>query len=274
MSTVDRKSFNATFSGGIDTKNASLQQKLAEAGVSAADVARADLNGDGVISGAAELNAAFRLADSFDKNGSSESFNKAGKSGQVYDAFVAGALPPKGKFADAIVKAAADRAARFGEGYAKENVPVSPNPRLEGNKKPDATKLGWLKGFWKCNQFVGDTLTQAGVKTPTYTMASGGLHYMEAEKWPKQTQLFDRITDPAKLQIGDLVVRDYPGSGDATAHIEIVTGLNPMKTTGAHEDGAYESQSDWLAGGTYNPAEKAFEVDGNMVYLLRPKVAK
>lgn len=271
MSTIDRRSFGSTFSGGIDTRSPKLQEKLQGTGVSAEDVKKADLNGDGVISGEGELNAAFKLADGFDRNGSSQSFNKSGKAGQVYDAFVAAALPPKPKFAEVIVAAAKDRAARFGEGYAKENTPVSPNPKLEGNRQPNVTRLGWLKGHWKCNQFVGDALTQAGVKTPRYTMRSGGLHYMEAEKWPQQTQLFDRITDPSQVKVGDIVVRDYPGSGDATAHIEIVTGINPMRTTGAHADGAYEKENDWLAGGTYDPAQRAFNVDGNTVYVLRPK---
>ncbi|PZR12682.1 MAG: hypothetical protein DI536_13960 [Archangium gephyra] len=133
---------------------------------------------------------------------------------------------------------------------------------------------GWLKNNWKCNQFVGDSLTQAGVKAPTWAMADGTVHYASAEKWPSFTNLFDRITDPTQMKPGDIVVRDYPGSGDATAHIETVTSVEPFKSIGAHRDAAYEQAGEnWTAGGTYNPARRNFEVGGNEVYILRPKVA-
>ena len=122
----------------------------------------------------------------------------------------------------------------------------------------------------KCNQFVGDSLTQAGLQAPTVRMADGSKHYSRAETWPAREDLFDRITDPAAVRVGDVVVRDYPTNGEGGAHVEVVTGLNPFRTTGAHADGAYEVQSDWLAGAQFNAANRSFSSGGNDVYVLRP----
>ena len=278
MPKVDRNSFNASLAGGVNLRDGNLADTLERAGVSLEKVRSADLDGDGVIRSPAELARAFQLVDGFDSNGSGDSFERAGQAGAVYDAFVGAALPAapaSGRFAEQIVSAALDRAARHGPSYGKPNYPVSPHPLLTSNREPGVTRLTWLKDHWKCNQFVGDALTQAGVQTPLYKMQDGSYHYAPAEKWPSFTHLFDRVTDPAKMQVGDIVVRDYPGSGDATAHIEIVTSLQPFKTTGAHADAAYEQQGqNWTSGGTYNPATRAFDVGGNTVYVLRPKVAR
>jgi len=275
MPNIDKNQFNRALAGGVNLRDTKLAEKLATAGVPLSDVAKADLDKDGVLNSPAELAAAFKLVDGFDRNGSSQSFAQSGKSGAVYDAFVGAVLPPRGKFADKVVSAGLDRAARHGPMYAYDQAPVSPNPQLTSNRKPGTTVLGWLKDNWKCNQFVGDSLTQAGVKAPMFKMADGSYHYAPAEKWPGFTNLFDRITDPAKLQVGDVVVRDYPSTGDATAHVEIVTSVNPFKSVGAHSDGAYEKEgASWVEGGTYNPSRRGFDVGGNTVYVLRPKVAR
>jgi len=274
MPNIDKNQFNRALAGGVNLRDGKLVEKLSTAGVSLEEVQKADLNKDGVINSPAELAQAFRLVDSFDRNGSGNSFAQAGKAGAVYDAFVGAVLPARGKFADRIVSAGMDRAARHGPSYAKDQAPVSPHPLLTGNRKPGTTVLTWLKDHWKCNQFVGDALTQAGVKAPTFKMADGSLHYAPAEKWPVFHNLFERLTDPAKMQVGDVLVRDYPSSGDATAHVEIVTSVSPFKSVGAHIDGAYEVEgASWLEGGTYNPSKRAFDVGGNTVYILRPKVA-
>jgi hypothetical protein len=278
MSKVDRNTFNASLAGGVNLRDGNLADGLQRAGVPLDAVRSADLDGDGVLKSPAELARAFQLVDGFDANGSGDSFERAGKAGAVFDAFVGAVLPAgpaKGRFADKIVSAALDRAARHGPSYGKPNVPVSPNPLLTGNRQPGVTKLGWLQDHWKCNQFVGDALTQAGVQAPLYKMPDGSYHYAPAEKWPSFTNLFDRVTDPSKMQVGDLVVRDYPGSGDATAHIEIVTSVSPFRSTGAHMDAAYEREGEnWTSGGTLNPATRAFDVGGDTVYVLRPKVAR
>ena len=278
MPKIDRNQFNQSLASGVNLRDSKLTERLQGAGVSLDQVQGADLNGDGVLKGTAELAKAFQVVDGFDANGAADSFEKAGKSGAVYDAFVGSVMPgepSKGRFADKIVAAGLDRAARHGPSYGKPNVPVSPNPLLTSNRNPGSTPLTWLQDHWKCNQFVGDSLTQAGVQTPLYKMQDGSYHYAPAEKWPTFTNLFDRVTDASKMQVGDLVVKDFPGSGDATAHIEIVTSVNPFKSVGAHMDAAYEQAgTNWTEGGTYNPAARAFDVGGNTVYVLRPKVAR
>jgi hypothetical protein len=275
MPNVDKNQFNRALAGGVNLRDGKLAEKLASAGVPLADVQKADLDKDGVLNSPAELARAFQLVDGFDSNGSGASFAQAGKAGAVYDAFVGAVLPPRGKFADKIVSAGLDRAARHGPLYGFQQAPVSPNPQLTGNRAPGTTVLGWLKDNWKCNQFVGDALTQAGVKAPLFKMADGSFHYAPAEKWPGFTNLFDRITDASKMQVGDVLIKDYPSTGDATAHVEIVTSVNPFKSVGAHWDGAYQKEgASWLDGGTYNASKRAFDVGGDTVYILRPKVAR
>lgn len=279
MPAIDRNTFARALKNGVNLNDPGVKQKLEAAGVNVAELqAKGDIDHDGWIKGSAELAKAFAHTDGFDRNGSSQSFNNAGKAGQVFQALVTasgGVIPSgEGKFAPKILDAAADRVARQGVDYGHANVPTSPLKGLSGNRTPGVTHPSWLKDNWKCNQFVGDALTQAGVKAPTWQMADGSVHYASAEKWPSFTNLFERITDPSQMKPGDIVVRDYPGSGDATAHVEIVTSVEPFKSIGAHHDAAYEKEGpSWVEGGTYNPAKRNFDVGGNEVYILRPKAA-
>lgn len=107
---------------------------------------------------------------------------------------------------------------------------------------------------------------------PTFTMADGTEHYMNAENLPFQFDYFDRVISTDEIKKGDVIVVDYPGSGDSTAHTEIVSGTNPLRTTGAHYSCAY--QRDWstlLDGTSPNAAERCWEKpDGNKIYVLRP----
>jgi hypothetical protein len=282
MSRIDRSQFNHALQKGINLNDAATVQKLESAGVDVAQLkAKADVNGDGWIKPGPELEKLFKHVDDFDRNGSATSFNNTGRAGKEFGALVnaaGGTIPVAGprepKFADQILAAAADRVAKQGAKYAVSEAPTSPLATLSGNRRPESTTIAWLKGQNKCNQFVGDALTQAGVKAPTWAMRDGSLHYASAEKWPTFTNLFDRITDPSQIRPGDVIVKDYPSTGESTAHVEIITGSSPFSSIGAHYDGAYEQKTnDWLAGATYNAAKKAFDVGGNDVYILRPKVA-
>jgi len=171
----------------------------------------------------------------------------------------------------AIVDAARSRVTSDGQDYAYDRAPTSPLAGLSGNTHPGVTQPGWLQNNNKCNQFVGDSLTLAGVEAPTIPMDDGTIHYAPAEAWPARHDLFQRITKPADIQVGDVIVRDYPGSGDSTAHVEVVSGTNPLRTTGAHHDGAYESTSNWFGGTTYDSNSQSFgESSGNRLYILRP----
>jgi hypothetical protein len=44
-----------------------------------------------------------------------------------------------------------------------------------------------------------------------------------------------------------------------------------MKTTGAHDTGAYERQGDWLAGATYDATSQSWIRGNNEIHILRPK---
>jgi hypothetical protein len=270
MSKVTRQEFNSTFAHGIDLEDADLKAALQNAGIDGATLARADLDGDGLIDGRRELRAAFNVVDDLDANGSRNSFEKSGQAAQLFGALELGRRegPYHGA---AIAQAAADRAAADSGGYAYANAPTSPLAELSGNAIPGQTRPAWLADNNKCNQFVGDALTQAGVKAPTVTMTNGSLHYARAETWPNRNDLFDRITHPSQVKVGDVIVRDRPGSGEGTAHIEVVTSVSPFKTTGAHHGGAYEETGDWLAGTTYNATNRSFTDGADEIYVLRPK---
>jgi hypothetical protein len=271
MSTITRSGFRNTFDDGIDLGDTDLKEALQGTGVTEADLAKADLNGDGIVRGRKELDRAFKVVDGVDDNGKAGSFLDAGEAGQIYKGMLAAKAPPPYYGAE-IAQAARDRAATDGAGYADANAPTSPLVQLSGNTDPGVTRPGWLQNQNKCNQFVGDALTEADVRAPTVTMADGSLHYARAESWPGRRDLFDRVTDPADVRIGDVMVRDYPRQGEGGAHVEIVTGLNPLRTTGAHETGAYEQANSWLQGATYDRANRSFsEASGNGVYILRPQ---
>ncbi|MBI5495355.1 MAG: hypothetical protein HY904_10055 [Deltaproteobacteria bacterium] len=287
MSTVTRSQFQNALQNGVDLANPSLSQGLQGTGVTTQDLKKLDADGDGKLAGA-EVDKAFKLVDDFDRNGSGRSFNNSGTAGQVFSALKAGvaqgaapvARQGNTPSADAVATAAADRAAKDSSGYAWNNAPTSPNRNLSGNKIPGQTRPSWLENNNKCNQFVGDSLTQAGFKMPAYKMTDGTEHYVNAEKLPTYNKHFDRITDPANIKPGDVFVLDYPGSGESTAHTEVITGYDPatgnMKTTGAHGDGAYErDRGAWLNDMTYNAAGKHWEdASGNKLYILRPKMAQ
>lgn len=172
--------------------------------------------------------------------------------------------------------AALSRAQHMGADYAFEGAPTSPHPRLSNNREPGVTRLTWLQGRNKCNQFVGDALTEAGVAMPTYRMRDGSLHYMNAEALPAQQSYFARLTSAAQLSPGDVVVVDYPEPGLGGAHAEIVSGYSAgqgkLFTTGAHASGAYERDwSDLLDGSTFDVERGCWQrPDGSSIYLLRP----
>ena len=274
MANISRTQFRNTLNRGVDLKSKDLASGLDGAKTTLDDLKALDTNNDGQLKGA-ELDAAFKLIDGYDSNGSARSFTDAGEAGQVYAALKAGKNPGPYYGAE-ISKAALDRAAKDKEGYAWDNAPTSPLKNLSGNKNPGVTRPSWLKQNNKCNQFVGDALTQAGVKMPTFTMKDGTEHYVNAERLPNYKKHFDRLTDQKDLKPGDVIVVDYPGSGLSTAHTEVVTGSDPatgtIKSTGAHSDGAYERDwSDLLDGATYNPGGYWERPSGDKIYLLRPK---
>ena len=270
MTNIDRTVFLNQLRHGVDLKSAGLNDKLNLTEDQTASFKNLDRNRDHLLTGD-ELRDAFRFVDALDANGSARSFDVEGEAYGVYEALLAGARPGP-YYGGSIAKAAADRAQGDSAGYAYENAPTSPFAQLSGNTTAGTTRPGWLANQNKCNQFVGDALTAAGVRMPTFPMSNGTEHYMNAEKLPFQFDYFDRIVSTEDIKTGDVIVVDYPGAGESTAHTEIVTGVDPLRTTGAHNDGAHEKDwSDLFDNTAPNAAERCWDSpDGDKIYVLRP----
>ena len=163
--------------------------------------------------------------------------------------------------------------------YAFSAAPTSPHSRLSGNRSPGKTQLFWLKDRYKCNQFVGDVLTLAGLRMPTYRMPDGSEHYVNAEALPKYNDHFQRIASAREIRQGDLLVIDrLSASGEDGAHVEVISSYNletaTLSSLGAHRDGAYQTtkrgffsslspRNDTLGGYFVGVKSK--------VYILRPR---
>ncbi len=144
--------------------------------------------------------------------------------------------------------------------------------------------------------FVGDLMFQAGLCPPT-TTAKGWdgavfTHYQDAERWPNDSQHFDRVTDLSQLRPGDLLVADALGTrGPTGAHIEIVTNVAPdakgrphINTMGARSPGLVEDSKYGKQLLAAKPNGDRFSLDlpekpGSTrtrdidFYVLRPRVA-
>lgn len=183
--------------------------------------------------------------------------------------------------ASPVPAAALDRAQRLGRDYAQASAPRSPFAELTGNHLPERTRLMWLQNRNKCNQFVGDVLTQAGFRMPTYRMPDGSAHFVNAEALPKFTAYFERVTSLTGARPGDLLVLDYLDSvGENSAHVEIISAIDVarqvMRTVGAHRQGAYESDNSGLLSAlSYQPHNRSFSLSSRnaAAFILRPKAA-
>ena len=219
-----------------------------------AAVASADLNKDGVISGAAENDALFTAVDRFDHDGSAQSIltgdalgNKTA-AGTLLDALNP-AFGPTGKPAtQSIADAALDRIAKFGKDYGVGGAWKTPNPGIPGNKHPDETAYTALQGRWKCNCFAMDCLYQAGFLPPTYSkdgkgwypvavdlhnFASGPNRFFDQKGELKLNSMSEeqkqaRITELMKqAQPGDLIIVKHQGPVQADGgHCRVVTANN------------------------------------------------
>ena len=83
--TISKTNFTQSLQNGVAVRDSNLESDLTNAGVNPADVKALDTDNDGVLAGT-ELDAAFRYVDSYDRNGSNNSFSNQGKSGAVYSA--------------------------------------------------------------------------------------------------------------------------------------------------------------------------------------------
>jgi hypothetical protein len=174
-----------------------------------------------------------------------------------------------------VANAAQSRASSQGNNYAFDNTPTSPLVGLTGNTEPGRTKINWLKNRNKCNQFIGDSLVQAGYKVPTHEMPrNGGLHYKEIEQFPHEDKYFTKVTDFCDIKPGQILVIDHPTSGESTAHGEIIHSVNHQTGTilsfGAHETGAYKKRFDVLKHANFDGILGCWQLGMDNIYVLKP----
>jgi hypothetical protein len=166
-----------------------------------------------------------------------------------------------------------------GHDYSFSGTPKSPYQNLSGNYEPGHSKIQWLKNRNKCNQFVGDVLTLAGLRMPTFKMPDGSEHYMNAERLPREGKFFSRVKNLFDVKPGDIIVIDnLARSGENGAHVEIVSFMDffdkSLRLIGARKKGAFERDfSRMLAGLRARDASGAFSYGAkdSIVYFLRPK---
>lgn len=267
---IDRDTFHAELSSGV-----ALDHPTLAASPGATALRRLDTNGDGHLTGR-ELSGAFNWVDRYDADGSGHTFREQGPAAQAFAALRAARLTPEA-LGEAVARAASERVRTHGADYALMAAPTSPHPGLSGNRAPEQTRLTWLVGYYKCNQFVGDVLTQAGLAFPTHRMPDGSQHYVAAEQVLRHPEHFTRLSSLAQARPGDVLVRDYARRGEEGAHLEVLTRVHPdgrgFTSAGAHELGASESDAygRLLAQASFDAGRGCWVVDGDCYFLLRPK---
>jgi hypothetical protein len=276
MRTISRAEVASRLADGVDLDSPALRRELeAQLDQSALErLERLDRDRDRLLTGR-ELRRVFREIDRLDRDGSAGTFRGAGPAMVLYGALLAGRPEGAAGQGDAVARAARERAREMGSDYGRDGTPTSPHPKLTGNRQPGESRLAWLAGHWKCNQFVGDALAAAGMAMPTHRMPGGGHHYAAAERLPRCHQHFRKLYAFEDLRPGDVIVVDHPSRGAATAHTEIVVevGTEPrrLRTVGAHRDGAYERNwSHLLEDATLDSSRGCWEREDDRIYLLRP----
>lgn len=271
MTSIARQEFLDHFAGGVS---------LTQINPRSLELNRHDSDGDGELQGS-ELAHLFRHMDRFDRDGSPHTLELSGRAGEIFSALSRGRRAPPDTGA-AIRAAARWRLQTMAPDYAVDSAPTSPHPGLSHNRQPGITRLSWLRGQWKCNQFVGDVLAQARVAMPVHQMRGGGVHYMQAEALPHQRRHFTRLERLDQLKAGDLVVIDWAAHGAGTAHTEIFSEVElqrgGIRSIGAHAAGVTEEQGwrpigDWydaLRRATADEHSRRWELDQYTIYLLRP----
>jgi hypothetical protein len=264
---IDRSTFHAELTGGVSLDSPPLARSPA--------LRRLDGNRDGRLTGP-ELTRAFNWVDRHDRDGSGHTFREEGAAARAYGALRAARLSPEA-WGEAVARAAVERVRTHGADYALMAAPTSPHPGLSGNRVPEQTRLTWLAGYYKCNQFVGDVLTQAGMAFPTHRMPDGSLHYVAAEQVLRFPEHFTRVPSLSQARPGDVLVRDYARRGEEGAHLEVLTRVpqdgSAFTSAGAHEEGAWEGDTygRLLARAAFDARRGCWVVEGDCYSLLRPK---
>jgi len=176
-----------------------------------------------------------------------------------------------------VVASARDRqAGETGDAYAQVSEAFyTPNPNLAAGKAAQVDgktdRVAAWGASWKCNVFVNDSLSQAGLKTPMLDnkhYATAGMlyenHTDKAGAKPGTGKTFEEV-GYANCRPGDIFVR-YGGTGEASSHTEVVTAKLPdasFYASGAHDIGTYERHY-FTSQETYDKA-----IDGLIVAHLK-----
>lgn len=186
---------------------------------------------------------------------------------------------PNYRINNAVAKNALDIIQKDGSLYSKAATPTSINPLISGNALPGKSRLSWLSGRNKCNIFIGEALTRAGMATPMYKMNDGTYHYVNAENLPKYRSYFHILKNKKDIRPGDIMIVDYKfARSENGAHAEVVTNCDYRKdylqTAGAHKDGAYLKNNSGIykkIGENLSTENFLINICAN-VYFLRPKM--
>lgn len=181
---------------------------------------------------------------------------------------------PNSSVANSFTNVIDTRLRYYASDYARASAPRSPHPLLTGNSSPNTSRLSWLRDRAKCNQFVGDILTDAGYAMPLYRMRDGSSHYVNAEALPKFRQHFAPVHSLNQLRAGDLIVEDnLSHQGENGAHVEVVRAIDStqFESAGAHHNGANTSVRPLNSLGEYEPESGSFLRAGVRTWLLRPQ---
>ncbi len=188
------------------------------------------------------------------------------------DVFVPAPVTPAAKVTtvcDRVLAQAQKRVEQFGPSYAVAASAFSPNPKFPGNAHPDATALGSTKGVWKCNMFVGDVLSAAGLKPPQY----GDGWYALSQEWHGYTDRFTVIA-AAKAQPGDVLTIDRGATKESEGGGHAVVLASTIRADGSYE--CYGATRDGACKTTRNIHTDTQGVDDQgqpyKVYVLRPKI--
>lgn len=247
MSKITRKDFVASNA----SKNINLKKAEAAAlKATGLDLAKADLNKDGKLSGAREMDALFTQVDRFDRDGSLGSMALLdGAGNQTAPGKILSALDPLFQSrTQAVADAALARIDSYGKNYGVDGKWVTPNPYMPGNRKPNQTEFSASQGRWKCNLFAMDCLVQAGFVPATYSrdgkgwypiacdlhkFASGPNRVFDMKGEIKLNALSSEDKDARvaallkQAQPGDLIIVKHQGDGGSDGgHCRVVVGNN------------------------------------------------
>ena len=235
MPTIQRSDFNRLLADKTLDK-AQLAQDPRMAGV---NLDKVDLDGDGKISGAAEMDKLYLAVDNFDRNGTyasmdgdnsavAEKMNALGDAAGIRPWQVLGTTidPTSGPLdssavADAAKAIVRDRAQFFGVDDPWKNS--DPNHNLPAN-----VRLGGLKGKWKCNLFAGNAVYDAGFEAPYYGNRGGG-EYPNANQFFKWSdQYAGRYGNKVHFELkGELAVDELSGADKRTAIAKLLAQCEP-----------------------------------------------